>query len=63
MYGYRLIAAMLRHNGYGMNRKRVYRIWRPEGLQLPRRPIRKRRYGDASGTLRRATKPKCGVDL
>ena len=40
-----------------MNRKRVYRIWRQEGLQLPRRPVRKRRYGDSSGILRRATKP------
>ena len=57
MYGYRLIAAMLRHDGYGINRKRVYRIWRQEGLQLPRRHIRKRRYGDSSGILRRATKP------
>jgi putative transposase len=57
MYGYRLIAAMLRHDGYGVNRKRVYRIWRQEGLQLPRRHTRKRRYGDASGILRRATKP------
>ena len=37
MYGYRIIAAMLKHDGYRINRKRVYRIWRQEGLQLPRR--------------------------
>ena len=57
MYGYRIIAAMLRHDGYGINRKRVYRIWRQEGLQLPRRRIIKRRYGDSSGALQRAARP------
>jgi putative transposase len=55
MYGYRIIAAMLKHDGYRINRKRVYRIWRQEGLQLPRRKAVKRRYGDATGTLRRAS--------
>jgi transposase InsO family protein len=57
MYGYRIIAAMLKHDGYRINRKRVYRIWRQEGLQLPRRKTVKRRYGDAAGTLRRAGAP------
>lgn len=57
MYGYRIIAAMLKHDGYQINRKRVYRIWRQEGLQLPRRKAGKRRYGDASSTLRRAGAP------
>lgn len=57
MYGYRIIAAMLKHDGYQINRKRVYRIWRQEGLQLPRRKTGKRRYGDASSTLRRAGAP------
>ena len=57
MYGYRIIAAMLKHDGYQINRKRVYRIWRQEGLQLPRRKTAKRRYGDAAGTLRRAGAP------
>ncbi len=55
MYGYRIIAAMLKHDGYRINRKRVYRIWRQEGLQLPRRKVMKRRYGDSTGTLRRAS--------
>ena len=57
MYGYRIIAAMLKHDGYRINRKRVYRIWRQEGLQLPRRKTAKRRYGDATDTLRRAAMP------
>lgn len=57
MYGYRIIAAMLKHDGYCINRKRVYRIWRQEGLQLPRRKVVKRRYGDSTDTLRRASRP------
>lgn len=57
MYGYRIIAAMLKHDGYRINRKRVYRIWRQEGLQLPRRKTGKRRFGDSTGHLRRASRP------
>lgn len=57
MYGYRMIAAMLRQDGHCINRKRVYRIWRQEGLQLPRRKTAKRRYGDSTGKLQRATRP------
>jgi transposase InsO family protein len=34
-----------------------YRIWRQEGLQLPRRKASKRRYGDSTGRLQRATRP------
>jgi transposase InsO family protein len=57
MYGYRIIAAMLKHDGYQINRKRVYRIWRQEGLQLPRRKAVKRRHGESTGRLRRASQP------
>lgn len=57
MYGYRIITAMLKHDGYAINRKRVYRIWRQEGLQMPRRKPVKRRYGDPTAVLRRATRP------
>jgi len=57
MYGYRIIAAMLKHDGYRINRKRVYRIWRQEGLQLPHRKAVKRRYGESTGKLRRASRP------
>lgn len=57
MYGYRIIAAMLKHDGFRINRKRVYRIWRQEGLQLPRRKVVKRRHGDSTGKLRRASHP------
>ena len=57
MYGYRIITAMLKHDGFRINRKRVYRIWRQEGLQLPRRKVVKRRFGDSTGTLHRASRP------
>jgi len=57
MYGYRIIAAMLKHDGFRINRKRVYRIWRQQGLQLPRRKTGKRRFGDSAGTLCRASHP------
>ena len=57
MYGYRVIAALLRQAGHRLNTKRVYRIWRREGLQLPRRAVVKRRYGESSSALRRASHP------
>ena len=34
-YGYRRITAMLRVDGWGVNHKRVERIWRQEGLTVP----------------------------
>lgn len=34
-YGYRRITAMLRAEGWSVNVKRVYRIWRREGLKVP----------------------------
>lgn len=36
-YGYRRITAMLRHTGWRVNHKRVERIWRREGLKVPKR--------------------------
>lgn len=36
-YGYRRIAAMLGDQGWVVNVKRVERIWRPEGLNVPAR--------------------------
>lgn len=44
-YGYRRTWAMLRREGMIVNHKRVRRIWRMEGLVLPRRRPRKRRKG------------------
>jgi len=36
-YGYRRVAALLRAEGWAVNRKRVQRIWREEGLKVPQR--------------------------
>jgi len=36
-YGYRRVTAMLRSDGWRVNHKRVERLWRREGLKVPRR--------------------------
>ena len=36
-YGYRRITALLRRDGWHVNEKRVYRIWRREGLKVPQK--------------------------
>ena len=41
-YGYRRIRVFLRTEGHGMSRHRAHRLWRLEGLQLPRRRPRRR---------------------
>jgi putative transposase len=42
-YGYRRITALLRDAGWVVNRKRVERIWRREGLKVPRKQPKKGR--------------------
>lgn len=44
-YGYRLITALLRREGWHVNRKRVYRLWRREGFQVPRKTRKRRSLG------------------
>jgi len=55
-YGYRRVWAMLRREGWPVNKKRVHRLWREEGLKVPDRQRKRRRLGDAedSCTRRRA---------
>jgi len=36
-YGYRMITALLQQEGWKVNHKRVERIWRTEGLKVPKR--------------------------
>ena len=36
-YGYRRISALLRHEGWQVNHKKVERIWRREGLKVPQK--------------------------
>jgi putative transposase len=53
-YGYRRIAALLRAEGWSVNRKRVYRLWRQEGLQVPEKKGKRKRLVDSeNGCLRR----------
>ena len=57
-YGYRRVWALLRREGWLVNKKRLYRLWREEGLKVPDKAQRKRRrLGDTenSCTRRRAT--------
>jgi len=42
-YGYRRIWALLRIDGWEVNHKRVYRIWREEGLRVPAKQPKKSR--------------------
>ena len=52
-YGYRKITALLRMEGWSVNHKKVERIWREEGLQLPKRhKKRKRLYHKDSSVIR-----------
>ena len=42
-YGYRRITALLRDAGWWVNKKRVERIWRREGLKVPQKQPKKGR--------------------
>ncbi len=52
-YGYRKITELLRIEGFKVNHKRVERLWRQEGLQLPQRHKRRKRlYHKDSSVIR-----------
>jgi len=44
-YGYRRIWALLRREGWRVNRKRVQRLWRQEGLRVPQAQRKRRCLG------------------
>ncbi|MCC6682949.1 MAG: transposase [Phycisphaeraceae bacterium] len=53
-FGYRRIHALLRREGFRINRKRVYRLWKQEGFKVPQMQRKKRRLGiSANGIVRR----------
>ena len=56
-YGYRRITVILRREGLKVNRKRVHRIWKAEGLSLPLRRPRRRRIGPAGEIVNKAEYP------
>jgi putative transposase len=55
-WGYRRAWALLRTEGWAVNRKRVQRLWREEGLRVPVRARKRRRLGvsDTDAVLLRA---------
>jgi transposase InsO family protein len=53
-FGYRRVWALLRAEGWRVNRKRVYRLWRQQGLKVPKKKRKRRRLGcSANGCARR----------
>ena len=58
-YGYRRITALLRQEGWSVNHKRVERLWRKEGLRIPRKQPKRGRLWLADGSIvrRRAERP------
>jgi putative transposase len=52
-YGYRRITALLKVEGWQVNHKRVERLWREQGLKVPRRqPKRRRLYLNDGSCIR-----------
>ncbi len=49
-YGYRRVTALLRRAGWRVNAKRVERIWRREGLKVPRRQPKRGRLWLSDGS-------------
>jgi len=58
-YGYRQITGLLRNEGWRVNHKRVERIWRQEGLKVPKKQPPRRRLWltDGSCVRLRAERP------
>jgi putative transposase len=58
-YGYRMIGAKLRQEGWHVNLKKIYRLWRREGFKVPRKSRKKRRLGHSGNSClrRRAEHP------
>lgn len=52
-YGYRRITAKLRQEGWSVNAKRIYRLWRREGLKVPKKKRKKRRLGSSKNGCHR----------
>ena len=49
-YGYRIITGMLRYEGWQVNHKRVERIWRQQGLKVPRKQPKRGRLWLTDGS-------------
>ncbi len=58
-WGYRRAHAVLRREGHCVNRKKVQRLWREEGLRVPQRRRKRHRLGESTAPADRlsATRP------
>jgi putative transposase len=56
-WGCRRAHAVLHREGHPVNRKKVQRLWREEGLRVPARRRKRQRLGDSADRLR-ATRPE-----
>lgn len=54
-WGYRRAHALLAGEGWAINRKRVQRVWREEGLRVPARRRKRQRLGDSTVPASRLT--------
>jgi putative transposase len=52
-WGYRRAHAQLREEGWSVNRKRVQRLWREEGLRVPVRRRKRQRLGESTVPAKR----------
>jgi putative transposase len=52
-FGYRRVWAVLRADGWRVNRKRVYRAWRRLGLKVPKKVRKRRRLGSSDNACSR----------
>ena len=50
-YGYRMITRLLRQEGWHVNFKRIHRLWKQEGLKVPVKKAKKRRFGNSEGGI------------
>lgn len=50
-FGYRRIRALLRADGFKVNRKRVHRLWKQNGLKVPAKQRKKRRLGTSDNGI------------
>lgn len=58
-YGYRRVWALLRAEGWRVNRKRIHRLWKQEKLRVPRKQHKKRSLGSSeNGVARRKAEHK-----
>jgi len=64
-YGYRRITALLRQEGWRVNHKRVERIWRRQGLKVPKKQPKRGRLWLNDGSCIRlkvlSTRTICGA--